>query len=285
MVRKLVFLLMFLSVAVPKEVLANTETIRIFSRGDKNALYAIKMLELGLTKAGVSYRLDVTNEALSAARLRTELVEDRVDVTWASTTAETEAESIPIRVPLYKGLLGFRVLLVHKDNVNMFQGVRSLDDLKRFSLGQGMGWADSEILKANGLNVVLAARYEGLFYMTDGGRFDAYPRGVHEPWAEMAARPDLELAVEPHLLLSYPSPFYLFINPKRHRLAAEIERGLMLAIEDGDFDKVFYADPTVQTVLERANVKGRRVIRLSNPHLPAKTPLSNPKLWVEATDL
>lgn len=44
--------------------------------------------------------------------------------------------------------------------------------------------------------------------MLDGGRFAAYPRGVHEPWSEIAGRPELELAVEKKLMLAYKMPMY-----------------------------------------------------------------------------
>lgn len=43
--------------------------IKITSRGDSNATYAIAMLELALHKAGVDYFLDITEGKLSSIRL------------------------------------------------------------------------------------------------------------------------------------------------------------------------------------------------------------------------
>ena len=48
--------------------------------------------------------------------------------------------------------------------------------------------------------------------MLEGGRYDYFPRGVHEPWSEITARPHLPLTVEKHILVKYPMPAYLFVN-------------------------------------------------------------------------
>lgn len=261
------------------------EVVHVASRGDKNAEYALKMLDLALQKSGGQYRIDIKQEALTSARLREDLIEGDLDVIWAATDTDMETHALPVRIPLYKGLLGYRVLIVHKDNTRLFAGVDSFQDLKQFSFGQGRGWPDTAILGANGLEVVQASKYEGLFYMTDGKRFDAYPRGVHEPWAEIASRPDLELTVDSNVLLVYRMPFYLFVTPKRPDLAEAVYRGLRQAVTDGSFDKVFYADETVRMVMSKAQIKGRKVFELTNPDLPPKTPLDQPELWLDVSQL
>ena len=192
-----------------------------------------------------------------------------------------EAEVIPIRIPVYKGLMGHRVLLVHRDNQRLFSEVNSFNDLMGFKLGQGRGWPDTTIMKHNGLTVVEATKYSGLFHMTDGKRFDAFPRGIHEPWSEMEARKNLALAVDAHVMLVYKMPFYLFVNPQKAGLAKDLERGLMAAIEDGSFDQYFYQNETVQMVLKKVNLSGFKVFELENPDLPRLTPVDDAKLWVD----
>ena len=259
--------------------------VTVVSRGDDNAAYAIEMIKLGLEKAGRKFELVVQDGALSAPKLREELVSGNIDVVWMATNMDMEENTLPVRVPLYKGLLGHRVLIVHKDNRHIFDHVETMDDLRRFKFGQGVGWADTEIMKANGLTVVEATKYEGLFHMTDGKRFDAFPRGVHEPWGELKNNKDLELAVDSNLMFVYTSPYYLMVTPRRPDLAADIERGLLMAIDDGSFDEKFFNNDMVKMVLQYANLKDRRIFKLRNPELPPKTPVDNPKLWIDISTL
>lgn len=259
--------------------------VTVVSRGDDNAAYAIEMIKLGLEKAGRKFDLVVEDGALSATKLREELISGNIDVVWMATNMDMEENTLPVRVPLYKGLLGHRVLIVHKDNRHIFDHVKTIEDLRRFKFGQGVGWADTEIMKANGLTVVEATKYEGLFHMTDGKRFDAFPRGVHEPWGELKNNKDLELAVDSNLMFVYTSPYYLMVTPRRPDLAADIERGLLMAIDDGSFDEKFFNNDMVKMVLQYANLKDRRIFKLRNPELPPKTPLDNPKLWIDISTL
>ncbi len=48
--------------------------------------------------------------------------------------------------------------------------VESLDDLRTFAFGLGLGWVDVGILKSNGFRVVTGSSYEGLFEMLVAGR-------------------------------------------------------------------------------------------------------------------
>lgn len=279
------FCSLFMAVSMAPAAIAEEEVVRVASRGDANAEYAIRMLKLALSKSGRKYRVEVRDQALTSARLLQELVDGTLDAHWTATSKDIEERTIPVRIPLYKGLLGYRVLLINRDNANLFSGVDSFNELKQYSFGQGRGWTDSTILEANGLDVVLAAKYESLFHMVDGGRFDAFPRGVHEPWGEITARPDLNLSVDTNVLLVYRMPYYLFVSSHRKELAEDIERGLRHAIDDGSFDITFLEDPTVKAALEKTNLKGRAIFTLNNPELPAKTPLENDKLWINIDTL
>jgi hypothetical protein len=179
-------------------------------------------------------------------------------------------------------LLGNRLFIIHKDNQSKFDTVKTLDDLKKITIGQGKTWADTKILESNGFTVVKANKYESLFLMLDGGRFDAFSRGVHEPFGELANHPNLkDLTVEKHLMLVYRMPFYLFSSPTNKTLAKDLEIGLNAAIADGSFDRVFFADPSVQDVMAKADMKNRRAFFLDNPTLSKETPLDRAELWFD----
>ncbi|WP_238582293.1 substrate-binding periplasmic protein [Cellvibrio sp. OA-2007] len=249
--------------------------------------YAVRMMTLALARSAVKY--EIVPDPDSGQRTQGRYIEDlragRIDVMWAASDASIEALVLPVRIPLLKGLLGHRIFLIHKNSQYKFDAVNTLDDLKKLKLGQGATWADTKILESNGLTVVKTQKYDNLFYMLDGGRFDAFPRGVQEPWGEVNKIPGLELAIEKHLMLVYKMPFYLFVSPDNTALARDIEAGFNLMIADGTFDHEFLNDPSIKKVIEMADLKNRKVFYLDNPALPAATPVDRPELWLDINNL
>jgi len=259
--------------------------LRMVSGNNGIENYSKGLLKLALSKVSGKYNWQETVPNASEERMVQMLIDNELDVVWYASTKNLEERLLPIRIPMYRGLLGYRVLMIRKGTQAKFDNIKTLEDLRKVSLGQGQFWADTQVLEANKLNVVKVLKYEGLFYMLDGGRFDAYPRGAHEPWAEMARYPKLELDVEKNLLLSYTNPFYFFVSKSNPELAKNIERGLRIAIEDGSFNEYFLNDPTVKDVISKANLKGRTLIRLVNPGLPEKTPIDDASLWFDPYSL
>lgn len=247
--------------------------------------YAKGLLKLALSKIPEKYEWDDTTATNTEARIIQMVVENQLDICWYASTNDFEERMLPIRIPMYRGLLGYRILMIKKGTQSKFDGIRTIDDLKRVSLGSGRFWADTDVLVANQLNVVKVLKYESLFHMLDGGRFDAFPRGAHEPWSEMKRYPTLDLDVEKNLLIIYPNPFYFFVNKSNTELARNIEKGLRIAIEDGSFERYFMNDPTVKDVIANANLKSRTVIKLQNPTLPKMTPLDDKSLWFDPFSL
>src|SRR5690606_16124795 len=98
-------------------------------------------------------------------------------------------------------------------------------------------------------------------------------------------RSQLALEVEKNLLLAYTNPFYFFVSKSNPELARDLEQGLRIAMEDGSFNEYFFNDPTVQDVVNKANLANRIIIRLDNPTLPKATPLDNRELWFDPTEL
>jgi len=259
----------------------HAEPLRMVQGNNSLESYAKGLLKLALSKVPNKYDWEESVPNTAEERVVSMLMDNKLDVVWYATTKDLEERMQPIRICIYRGMLGYRVLMIKRGAQNKFNGIKTLEDLKRVSLGQGRFWADTSVLTANNLNVVKVLKYEGLFYMLDGGRFDAFPRGVHEPWSEMQRYPKLELDVEQNLLLSYINPFYFFVNKSNTQLAKDIERGLRIALEDGSFNEYFMNDPTVKDVITKANLKSRTLIRLENPGLPEKTPINDKLLWLD----
>lgn len=254
------------------------------SADDIRDLDAVKLLRTALEKTepsdGAFAMYPSKSGVMSTARYQKEVQDGvRLNVIWAAVTEELEQDALPVRIPIRKGILGYRIFLIRKQDREKFAKITTLDELKQLTVGQGHGWKDVEVFKANGFPVITGDSYEGLFKMLVNGRFDYFSRGINEAPEEYAARKDdlPDLWVEERLLLYYPWPKYFFVSKNAPLLADRLERGLNMMIEDGSFDEIFrkYHGASIQA----ANLKNRRLFTISNPLLPATAPLGRKQLW------
>ena len=247
--------------------------------GDPRYDYVVQLLQLALSKVGTEYRIQRTQVTMNQERQVAELEAGRtIDVGPIPSSPEREARLLPIRIPINKGMLGWRLGLIRKGDQERFAGINTLKDLKSVRLAQGREWPDTKILQANGLSVITAPRYEGLFKMLADKRFDYFPRSIMEIWDEQANNADT-LVVEPHLALHYYYDAYFMVNRKNTRLAQDIRDGLERAILDGSFDKLF--QQYFGERIRKAHLETRTVIELHNPLLTPETPFSRPELWYD----
>lgn len=188
---------------------------------------------------------------------------------------------VPVRIPVDRGLLGFRVFLIRAEDQPRFDAINSLEALRAITIGQGFDWVDLKILGDAGLQVESGPSYEGLFSMLMARRFDAFSRSITEADHELAERkaqmPDM--AIEKHLLLYYPMPAYFwFPNTADGKLRAKrVETGLMAMIADGSLKRMFFNK--YGSVIQKLNIKQRRLIRIENSQLGPDEPLKDVKLW------
>jgi ABC-type amino acid transport substrate-binding protein len=205
----------------------------------------------------------------------------RINILARSTSTELEQQLLPVRLPIDRGLLGYRVLLVRDADLPRFAAVHTLDDLRKFSVGQGKDWIDVPILRAAGLRVVEGTTYRGLFAMLDVGRFDFFSRALDEAGRELEERRDTHphMAAEPTLLMYYPLPLYFFLrrDAEGRQLARRIEAGMEMMIKDGSLNALFqkYKGDSIRG----GALHKRRLLTLPNPQLPPETPLSRGELW------
>lgn len=241
-----------------------------------------KLLKEALNKANLDYVHPYESDKdISNARILNDVKIGQLDVMWSMTSQSLEQDYQAVYIPLFRGLLGMRLAIVTQQNTELFKHVSSIADLKRFRAGQGKTWPDTTILKENGLNVVTTLKYPNLFPMLEGGRFDYFPRGVNEPWDEIVNHQELNLTVDPYVLLKYTAPLYFFVAKENAQLAQKLTQSLNQMIEDGSFNSMFFSDSQVQMVLQKANLKQRIIIPLSNPNLSSMTPLSRTELWFD----
>ncbi|MDH0863725.1 hypothetical protein [Mitsuaria sp. GD03876] len=246
---------------------------------DRQVDYFISLLHAALQRSGARYALVQTQSEMVQSRALLEMAsnEPGVDVFWTMTDPQREKTLLPIRVPLDRGLIGWRLCLTRAADRDRLRDVRELRDLARLIAGQMHDWPDTAVLRANGLPVQVSTHYQGLFQMLSQGRFDYFPRSIFEIDAELTSFADQDLIIDPHLLLHYPAALYMFVRPGRPRLAADLARGMEALVADGTFERL--SRQLFGDLVKRHRVDQRRVLRLRNPLLPAATPLERKALW------
>jgi hypothetical protein len=265
----------------------STTTTRVIhpadeEKGDPRFNDVKEILRLALEKTVPEFgpfELRASSQHTNGLRYLNNLANDSdLNVVWSSTTESKERNYLPIRIPLRKGLLGYRLLLVHKDNQDLLKNVKNLQDLKKFSVGQGVGWDDVKLYEANGIDVI-EAKYSNLFRMLSYKRFDFFPRGISEIYAEFEKEsvPNPDLVIDEHLLIHYPWPYYFFVSKTNPQLHQRLELGLRKMIKDGSFDAIFWKYN--RKAIEAVNFKNRRIIHIQNHLLPKETPLNDARLW------
>lgn len=261
------------------------EDIRINKVAGEKEELLLSVLELVWSKADPNGKIIQLNDELPVSRLPVEVESGAIDLMWAGASAKNDEQMLAVRIPLLKGMLGHRISIIRQGDQHKFNDIRSISDLARLDAGMGRTWGSTKVLEQAGLNVVTAMKYENLFHMLEGGRFDYFPRGIHEPWAELAKYPELPLEVEKRILLIYPYAMYFYLQKDNRALHAKLTRGFEQAIADGSFDELFYSAPMVKQVIEKGNIKDRIVLRMPNNEMHKDTPVDRPELWLDVNKL
>ncbi len=246
---------------------------------DPRFAYAQELLSLALDKADFAHTITLRGKLTQQRQVR-ELELGHLDVgllPWVGVTGawRTRWRAVPVRFPLRRGLLGFRLLLARASEAQALGRLGTLAELQRqCSLGYGADWADLDQMRQCGFRVVPGAGYSLLFRMLEQGRCDLLSRGLSEVWDELA-NPQLagpKLAVVPNIALVYPLDDYLWVNPAKPGLHAAITRGLTVARADGSFARLF--EKTFGTALHRAELGKRKLWPLLQYSAPADAPWS-----------
>ena len=255
---------------------------------DSRYEYDWAVLRAALQKTEARYgpfELHQSTHPMSSQRVAQELLMPggRINVFARATSPELERTYLPVRLPIDRGLLGYRMFLIRDSDRARFAAVRTLDALRKLRVGQGKDWIDVPILRNAGFQVVEGTNYPGLFGMLDAGRFDFFSRGIDEAQREFKERRRAypHMVIEQTLLLQYPLPSYFFTrrDDEGKLLARRIAEGMEIMIKDGSLNALFqqYKGESIRA----GGLAHRRVLRLENPHLTPETPLSRSELWFD----
>jgi ABC-type amino acid transport substrate-binding protein len=259
----------------------------IYYAGKPRQDYYVELLQLALSyPCSQHYQLQASGLDLPKQRAFTLMNNHQgIDVIYGSASTERIKQYLAVPFPILRGLKGLRIALVSPQAPDVLKLVYSLPMLAQLRVGQFNTWSDTAILRANGFNVDAASTVEGLYQMLSKGRIDYFPRSVLEILHDQAQHAELQLQIDPYILLYYPTATYFYVAQDNSALAEALLCGLEQAQQDGSLDRLFtqyYGD-----LLLKLNITGRRVIKLQNPLLPAGVPLQRPELWlpIQQTDI
>jgi hypothetical protein len=254
------------------------------SQEDVSHGYFIELLSLILTKSAPKYpatTVEVLGEGeITHGRTLRLLSDNLIDVFWSGTNIQREKDLLPIRIPIFKGLLGYRVLLIHKSNHEKFIGITK-KELQSLIACQGEHWPDSDIFEDNHFQVARIARFDLMFKILNQRRCDYFPRSIFEGYAELISAQRLypNLMMFDDVILQYDFPMYYFVNRGNPALAAQIEYGFIQANSDGSLQELMSRHAVTKGLFPLSQWQNKKYIYLFNNYLPPLTPINDNNLW------
>lgn len=259
--------------------LATAESIRTVvyalphAQQDPDNNYYVRLLKAALEHADGSFEVQSSKEFMVQGRALREIGRgNEVDVSWSMTSPEREEILHAVPVPIDKGLIGWRVLLVRQPEPLQLQQRNK----QQFRFVQGHDWPDTQILQHNGLRVETTAEFRSLFAMVSAGRVDAMPRSVLEFEDELQTVASA-LFVAPDVLLYYPAVQYFFVAKEDHELAIALEQGLLRMLDNGSFERLF--QQAFGTMLASLSREHWQVIVLENPWFTLQDKANDPAFF------
>ena len=240
--------------------------------------YPLALLKLALEHSGQAYTLQSSIKMVQSRSLKELEQGELVNVVWSMTSVEREAVFNPIRIPIYKGLYGWRLLLTTKDKLHLFEPLKTPAQLQKLYFVQGDDWPDTQILQDNDFQVSTSTSYDALFNMLAKGRGDAFPRSILEVDWELDQQPGTHtFTTVPNVVLTYPAAIYFFVNSKHDDLHKAIQTGLEEIHRNGQFNNLF--NRYFAKSIANAKLAEKQIIKLENKHLPPLTPVDTRALW------
>ncbi|MFC3092779.1 substrate-binding periplasmic protein [Alteromonas sediminis] len=241
--------------------------------------YEIQLLKMALeVEAENDVTLDMFNGHIP--KYRAFQIMDKgegIDIVIGGATKERTAVSQPVHFPIFKGLYGLRLNLINKHSPDILKNIRHIDQLKTLIAGQFHTWSDTKILRHNGLTVASGSDVNGLYEMLHKGRYDFFPRSALEIQWDLSQHQNLDLIIDPHIVILYPKAHYYYVQKGNDALAKKISKGLETLLKRGEYDRLF--NRHFGQLLQSLTLNNRHVLHLDNPSLPDGTPLDRPELW------
>ena len=229
--------------------------------------YGYAVLQLALDHSGEAYQLNLKQTQVNNERIRSMILSDKVSIADFGTSKRFEEMFLPIYFPIDMGISGWRIFAIRKHQQRKLSKVQNILSLRDYTVGQGVGWSDVDILRRAGFSVTSSPAIESLFRMLSAGRFDLLPLGANEIHSLLNsnAKSTKNLVVESDIVLVYPFARMFFVNKHNVRLRDAVLRGLKASFETGSFWQLYRSHPHNAPLFTDVGLAKRRIIRISNP--------------------
>jgi len=235
--------------------------------------YMAGLLALALESHDGDHELAVTVMGFGTQSRALRSIADKTtpaNIYYSGYSRDREKALSMVAVPLTRGLLGYRLLAIRKEDEGRLGQIDSVAGMHTVRVGSGKDWPDTRILQQAGLRVVTASG-ANFWHLLHRHRFDVFPRGMNEITFEFR-RPDLRdylagMTIDPHLMLAYRLDYFFYMAKEDAALAKIVEDGLQNAYEDGSFMAYFNKHEAFQGVIEDQARLKRQVLWLDNPDL------------------
>lgn len=254
-----------LTSAAPPEP-ATDAVIALGNMSEDRIEYELAATRLALEKSRDpygDYRLSIDRQPYSYSRLLRMLqLGNEINMISAPVTAgHRQAPLKIVKVPLLRGMLGKRLLIVRREDLADFERITQLSQLRAYTAGLGFDWTDLLFFDHNRLPYSTGSDITQLFTMLQRKRFDYLPLGQIEARSALAnSGLGEQLALVKGVMIQYPQPVYLQVSANRPDLAQRLEYGLSRAQADGSLQQLFeqhYSHLTEQS-------KSARIITLQD---------------------
>lgn len=259
------------------------------SEADVSHSYYLQLLELALKATeeeygSISIELMPTgyNQGIILSLLNYDGI---LDVVTSAPTPEREIDFRSAKVPLLRGLLGYRMMLIRPEDTETFANITSEDELKKYRACQATHWPDADLLEQAGYKVVRTPEFADLFFLLLDKKCDYFPRGIAEGYAELEKHnkdyADRKLAAFDDIIIHYPIPIFFYTSHKNFELAARLEKGLKLLIRNGQFLKLMESHPVTASLFPLSKWATKRYFYVPNHMLPKAIPIEEKSLWID----
>ena len=247
------------------------EKIVVYNRNVDDAFvneHIRNVLELSKEQFG-EYEI-ILSDDFEGARAFAELSKGNIDIVVAAPSKKRESLGNMVYVPLDRGLLGFRLCLVHKDAPEYSRiSTPAQFTQRKLTVGIGSNWPDRAIFEENGFTVVTSPVRGVLFGMLENKRFDCFSRSINEIDAELSRNIDKPFKVDENLVFIYPNSQFIFVNPKNESVFNRVSYGMGSALENNSYYEIF--DKYYDDVLQNNHIYERKLVLMSNNSMSART--------------
>ncbi|WP_156184276.1 hypothetical protein [Cellvibrio sp. pealriver] len=236
---------------------------------DQYENYTIELLTLVLEKTRAShgdYELQPLPKGVNRLRAKQAIASSEYPnlVIEDSYDGVERAAITFIEFPVDLGVLSYRVCFVNPGVAQAVAATKASEELKQYRILQGIEWADTKILHANGFKTLEVPAYKSSFRMVASGRADLFCLGASQIMNEyLHNNSGLHLTIDDSFYFYYKLPRFFFLSAQNKILKARIEQGLLAAHKDKSLQALW--DKKFLTSLKFIQLSKRRMFLLNNP--------------------